>query len=139
MLPAAEMRNEVVAMVKENQIVIVSGETGCGKTTQIPQYLLDDPDLGPGCNMAVTQPRRLSAVSVAERIAAERSQKVGGTIGYNIRFERMKGRNTQVGEMGGGGRGGAKGIDQIGVPSWPFNLSHGVVRVFTAAERCIEQ
>ena len=64
--------------------------------TQVPQFLLDDPLIGPGCRIVVTQPRRLSAISVAERIAAERGEKIGGTIGYNIRLESEKSRSTQV-------------------------------------------
>lgn len=62
----------------------------------MPQYLLDDPDIGPACRIVVTQPRRLSAISVSERIAAERGEKIGGTIGYNIRLESEKSRSTQV-------------------------------------------
>ena len=62
----------------------------------MPQFLLDDPDIGPVCRIVVTQPRRLSAISVSERIAAERGEKIGGTIGYNIRLESEKSRSTQV-------------------------------------------
>ena len=69
-LPAHEHRAQVCQMIKDNQIVLISGETGCGKTTQVPQYILEDPEVGPTCRIAVAQPRRLSAVSVAERIAA---------------------------------------------------------------------
>ena len=67
-----------------------------GKTTQVPQFLLDDPEIGPVCRIVVTQPRRLSAISVSERIAAERGENIGGTIGYNIRLESEKSRTTQV-------------------------------------------
>lgn len=67
-----------------------------GKTTQVPQFLLDDPEIGPACRIVVTQPRRLSAISVSERIAAERGEHIGGTIGYNIRLESEKSRTTQV-------------------------------------------
>jgi HrpA-like RNA helicase len=62
----------------------------------VPQFLLDDPEIGPVCRIVVTQPRRLSAISVSERIAAERGEKIGGTIGYNIRLESEKSRSTQV-------------------------------------------
>ena len=71
-------------------------ETSDFIATQVPQFLLDDPLIGPGCRIVVTQPRRLSAISVAERIAAERGEKIGGTIGYNIRLESEKSRSTQV-------------------------------------------
>lgn len=70
--------------------------TGCGKTTQVPQFILDDPEMGPTCRIIVTQPRRLSAISVAERISAEREEKLGTSIGYNIRFEAEMSESTQV-------------------------------------------
>lgn len=58
----------------------MSGETGCGKSTQVPQFLLDDPGMGPGCKIVCTQPRRISAIAVAERIAEERGESIGGTV-----------------------------------------------------------
>ena len=72
-LPAHQHREAVCTLIKQHQIILVSGETGCGKTTQVPQFLLDDPEIGPSCKMVVTQPRRLSAMAVSSRIAAERS------------------------------------------------------------------
>lgn len=68
----------------------MSGETGCGKTTQLPQMLLEDAirrGAGPATNIVCTQPRRISAVSIAQRVAQERGEAVGGTIGYRIRLE----------------------------------------------------
>jgi HrpA-like RNA helicase len=67
------------------QVVLISGETGCGKTTQVPQFLLDDPSVGPTCSIVCTQPRRISAISVAERVASERGEAAGGTVGYAVR------------------------------------------------------
>lgn len=58
----------------------MSGETGCGKSTQVPQFLLDDPAMGPGCKIVCTQPRRISAIAVAERIAEERGENIGGKV-----------------------------------------------------------
>jgi HrpA-like RNA helicase len=95
-LPAFAFKEEVCKLVRENQVVLVSGETGCGKTTQVPQYLLEDPVTGPTCRIVVTQPRRISAVSVAERIASERCEVLGNSIGYNIRLESEKSKSTQV-------------------------------------------
>ena len=63
---------------------------------QVPQFILDEPSIGPTSRICVTQPRRLSAISVAERIAAERCERIGETIGYNIRLESEKSRSTQV-------------------------------------------
>ncbi len=58
-----------------------------GKSTQVPQFLLDDEDIGPSCSIICTQPRRISAIGVAERIAEERCEEVGTTVGYRIRLE----------------------------------------------------
>jgi HrpA-like RNA helicase len=95
-LPASKHQAEVCEIVRNNQVVLVSGETGCGKTTQVPQFLLDDPTIGPCCKIMVTQPRRISAISVAERIAAERGEKIGSTIGYNVKLQSESSRETQV-------------------------------------------
>ena len=95
-LPSASYKDELNKLVRDNQVVLVSGETGCGKTTQVPQFLLDDPVSGPTARIVVTQPRRISAISVAERIAAERCEELGTTVGYNIRMEAEKSKNTQV-------------------------------------------
>ena len=65
----------------------------CGKTTQIPQFILDDSLNGPPekvANIICTQPRRISAISVAERVAKERAERVGLTVGYQIRLESVK-------------------------------------------------
>ncbi len=62
----------------------------------MPQFLLDDETIGPSCRMAITQPRRISAVAVAERIASERSETVGTTVGYSIRLDSEKSARTQV-------------------------------------------
>ncbi|CAN0326272.1 unnamed protein product, partial [Hapterophycus canaliculatus] len=79
-LPAWEYRDTIVDMVRDHQACLVSGETGCGKSTQVPQFLLDDPSIGPGCKIVCTQPRRISAIAVAERIADERGESIGGTV-----------------------------------------------------------
>ncbi|GJN14786.1 hypothetical protein PR202_gb01645 [Eleusine coracana subsp. coracana] len=65
------------------KVVLISGETGCGKTTQVPQFILDHMwGKGESCKIICTQPRRISAISVAERISAERGESVGDTVGY---------------------------------------------------------
>ncbi|XP_076867546.1 3'-5' RNA helicase YTHDC2 isoform X2 [Brachyhypopomus gauderio] len=87
-LPVFERQEEIVATIKENQVVLIVGETGSGKTTQIPQFLLDDSSSkGIPCRIFCTQPRRLAAIAVADRVAAERGETVGQTIGYQIRLE----------------------------------------------------
>ncbi|TNN30309.1 ATP-dependent RNA helicase A [Liparis tanakae] len=74
---------------KAHAVVLVRGPTGCGKTTQVPQYLLDSFIRGgraSDCNIVVTQPRRISAVSVAERVSFERGEEVGRSCGYSTDF-----------------------------------------------------
>lgn len=65
------------------QVVVVSGETGCGKTTQLPQYILEseiEAGRGASCSIICTQPRRISAMAVSERVAAERGEKLGESV-----------------------------------------------------------
>lgn len=67
------------------QVVIISGETGCGKTTQIPQFILEteiEAIRGAACNIICTQPRRISAMSVSERVAAEKGEKLGESVSF---------------------------------------------------------
>jgi len=84
-LPVSERREEIKRAIAEHQVVILCGETGSGKTTQLPKICLE---LGRGVDGAIghTQPRRIAARSVAARIARELGQKVGGAIGYKVRF-----------------------------------------------------
>eukprot|EP00026_Physarum_polycephalum_P000677 Phypoly_transcript_00678.p1 GENE.Phypoly_transcript_00678~~Phypoly_transcript_00678.p1 ORF type:complete len:1395 (+),score=271.52 Phypoly_transcript_00678:28-4212(+) len=98
-LPAFQMREEVLQTIRNNQVVVITGETGCGKTTQVPQFVMDDMILsgkGAQCNMIITQPRRISAMSVADRIAEERSVKVGQEVGYQIRLEAKRTNKTRL-------------------------------------------
>ncbi|XP_049836121.1 3'-5' RNA helicase YTHDC2-like isoform X3 [Schistocerca gregaria] len=94
-LPIWNMREEILQVVNNNQVVIIAGETGSGKTTQVPQFILENGHLtGKACRIICTQPRRLSVVSVAERVAAERDEKIGEAIGYQIRLESRLGPKT---------------------------------------------
>lgn len=87
-LPVYEHQEEIIQIIKKNRVVLVLGETGSGKTTQIPQFLLDDCSKnGESCRIFCTQPRRLAAIAVADRVAAERGEGVGQTVGYHIRLE----------------------------------------------------
>uniref|UniRef100_A0A8B9LTK3 RNA helicase n=1 Tax=Astyanax mexicanus TaxID=7994 RepID=A0A8B9LTK3_ASTMX len=89
-LPVKKFEEEIMNAVHKNPVVIIRGATGCGKTTQVPQYILDEflhAGRASECNIVVTQPRRISAVSVAERVAFERGEEVGKSCGYSVRFE----------------------------------------------------
>lgn len=98
-LPAYKEKDAILSVIANNQVVIISGETGCGKTTQIPQYILEseiEATRGAMCNIICTQPRRISAMSVSERVAAERGELLGETVGYKVRLEGVKGRDTHL-------------------------------------------
>lgn len=90
-LPAFELQEEIVKAINENQVIVITGETGCGKTTQVAQFILDDylkQKKGSLCHICCTQPRRISAYSVAVRVANERAEQLGESVGYQIRLER---------------------------------------------------
>ncbi|XP_027628805.1 putative ATP-dependent RNA helicase DHX57 [Tupaia chinensis] len=98
-LPAWEERETILRLLSKHQVVVISGMTGCGKTTQIPQFILDESLNGPPekvANIICTQPRRISAISVAERVAKERAERVGLTVGYQIRLESVKSSATRL-------------------------------------------
>ncbi|QLQ81984.1 hypothetical protein HG537_0G02380 [Torulaspora globosa] len=86
-LPAYTVKANLVQTIQENQVTIVIGETGSGKTTQLPQYLFDGGFCSDGKLIACTQPRRVAAMSVAKRVASEMGVKLGEEVGYSIRFE----------------------------------------------------
>src|ERR1700750_2064175 len=84
-LPVSQRRDDIAAAIRDHQVVVIAGETGSGKTTQIPKICLE---LGRGVNGQIghTQPRRLAARTVAERIAEELGSPLGETVGYQVRF-----------------------------------------------------
>ena len=98
-LPAWRMQNDIVNAVSLHQVTIIAGETGSGKSTQTVQFLLDDMinrQVGIAANMICTQPRRISALGLADRVSAERCSAVGDEIGYAIRGEAKQSENTKV-------------------------------------------
>ncbi|CBZ30432.1 conserved hypothetical protein [Leishmania mexicana MHOM/GT/2001/U1103] len=102
-LSIAEHKHEILEAIRNNPITIICGTTGCGKTTQVPQYILDEETLrgnGGRCSIVVTQPRRLSAVSIAQRVAAERLEALEESTGYMIRFDSRKGRHINFATTG---------------------------------------
>jgi ATP-dependent RNA helicase A len=89
-LPIFKARQQLLDTINNNTVTIVKGATGSGKTTQLPQYILEqalEAKRGGECNVIVTQPRKISAVSIADRISKERSEEQGQSCGYSVRFE----------------------------------------------------
>eukprot|EP00803_Ostreobium_quekettii_P005001 evm.model.scf_1088.2 EVM.evm.TU.scf_1088.2 scf_1088:8376-21349(-) len=98
-LPAWKMKGKLLELIANNKVTVVSGATGCGKTTQLPQFILDaeiQAGRGASCSIICTQPRRVSALSVAQRVSEERGESVGGTVGYQIRLETEKSSRTRL-------------------------------------------
>lgn len=98
-LPIASVKELVLSTVREHRVTVIAGTTGCGKTTQVPQYLLDEAiemGMGDTCNILVTQSRRLSTFNVANRISSERLQVVGKDVGYAVRLESVAGRHINI-------------------------------------------
>lgn len=91
-LPIAQYRHRILQMLKEHQVVVVAGDTGCGKSTQVPQYLL-----AAGCShVACTQPRRIACISLAKRVGFESLSQYGSQVGYQIRFESTRSAATKI-------------------------------------------
>ena len=94
-LPIAERRDDISDAIAKHQVVVIAGETGSGKTTQLPKICLE---LGRGITGMIghTQPRRIAARTVANRIAEELNQPLGNTVGYQVRFNETSSENTLV-------------------------------------------
>ncbi|MEU1878613.1 ATP-dependent RNA helicase HrpA [Streptosporangium sp. NPDC020072] len=94
-LPVSQRRDDILAAIRDNQVVIVAGETGSGKTTQLPKICLE---LGRGVRGLIghTQPRRIAARTVAERVAEELETQLGEAVGYKVRFTDQVGEDTLV-------------------------------------------
>ncbi|KAI4874272.1 hypothetical protein NFI96_028451, partial [Prochilodus magdalenae] len=98
-LPVWEEKKNILETLAKNQVLVVSGMTGCGKTTQIPQFILDDslsrrPEAI--ANIICTQPRRISAIAVATRVAQERAEALGHSTGYQIRLETVRNSTYRI-------------------------------------------
>src|SRR4249920_2663090 len=94
-LPVSQRKDEIAEVIRDHQVVVIAGETGSGKTTQIPKICLE---LGRGVDGQIghTQPRRLAARTVAERIAEELDSPLGETVGYKVRFTDVSADDTLV-------------------------------------------
>ncbi|KAM7164885.1 ATP-dependent RNA helicase TDRD9 isoform 2-T2 [Macrochelys suwanniensis] len=96
-LPITRCKEEVVSLVESNSVVIVHGATGSGKSTQLPQYILDYyTQRSTYCNIVVTQPRKIGASSIARWISRERSWALGGFVGYQVGLEKVATKDTRL-------------------------------------------
>ena len=98
-LPAWKLKDEIIEAVASHQVTIIAGETGSGKSTQAVQFILDDMithELGAAVNIICTQPRRISALGLADRVSAERCSTVGSEVGYAIRGEAKHSKSTKI-------------------------------------------
>ena len=95
--PDGVIRDAIIKAVAANQVLLISGDTGCGKTTQVPQFLLDEAwSRNKPCRILCTQPRRIAATMVAARVAEERGESLGKTVGYRVMLDRVCGPNTAL-------------------------------------------
>ena len=94
-LPIYDLEHQILTGLRETRRLIVSAPTGSGKSTQVPQMLLDRGVLGTG-QVVILQPRRLAARLLAARVASERQTRLGGEVGYQIRFENVTSADTRI-------------------------------------------
>jgi pre-mRNA-splicing factor ATP-dependent RNA helicase DHX15/PRP43 len=91
-----QAKADFIKMIHESQTMILVGETGSGKTTQIGQFIWEAGYAQGGKKIAITQPRRVAAMSVARRVAEEMDVTLGEEVGYSIRFEECSSARTQI-------------------------------------------
>lgn len=91
-LPIYYFKDEIIDSIAKNQVVVVAGDTGCGKSTQVPQYMLD---AGYG-NIACTQPRRIACISLSKRVSFETLNEYGSEVAFQVRFEKSRTKATKI-------------------------------------------
>uniref|UniRef100_A0A8C6BQ19 ATP-dependent RNA helicase TDRD9 n=1 Tax=Monodon monoceros TaxID=40151 RepID=A0A8C6BQ19_MONMO len=102
-LPINRCKEEVISLIESNSVVIIHGATGSGKSTQLPQYILDHYiQRSTYCNIVVTQPRKIGASSIARWISKERAWTLGGLVGYQVGLERIATEDTRLIYVTGG-------------------------------------
>ncbi|XP_047466283.1 ATP-dependent RNA helicase TDRD9 isoform X2 [Mugil cephalus] len=96
-LPITKNRRELISLIENNSVVIIRGATGSGKTTQLPQYILDHyTEKNASCNLVVTQPRKIGATSIARWVATQRKCTLGSLVGYQVGLEKMATEHTRL-------------------------------------------
>ncbi|KAH8028387.1 hypothetical protein HPB51_016500 [Rhipicephalus microplus] len=97
MLVRFECKGSILRMIETYSVVVIRGTTGCGKTTQVPQFVLDHcASMGTHCNIVVTQPRRIAAISVAHRVCQERHWTLGSIVGYQVGMDNQTSCDTRL-------------------------------------------
>ncbi|KAJ6503399.1 P-loop containing nucleoside triphosphate hydrolase protein [Mycena vitilis] len=103
LLPIAHYRDEIIQTLEDHQVLVLSGETGCGKSTQVPAFILEDQlSRGKPCKIYCTEPRRISAISLAQRVSRELGDgpnavgTLASLVGYSIRLDSNTSRNTRL-------------------------------------------
>lgn len=129
-LPVYPFRDDLIRAIEDHQVLIIEGETGSGKTTQIPQYLYEAGFTKDGKKIGCTQPRRVAAMSVAARVAQEMNVKLGNEVGYSIRFEDCTSERTIIKYM-------TDGTLHREFLSEPDLASYGVMIIDEAHERTL--
>ncbi|OQS07075.1 ATP-dependent RNA helicase, partial [Thraustotheca clavata] len=92
-LPVFAHKDEIINNISENSLTIIQGETGCGKSTSVPQFILNE---NPDVNVFITQPRRVAAITLASTVAKMRGESVGGTIGYRVGQYQRDSKATRI-------------------------------------------
>jgi ATP-dependent RNA helicase DHX8/PRP22 len=128
-LPVFKFRDQLIEAVHKHQLLIVVGDTGSGKTTQLTQYLAESGFANDGI-IGCTQPRRVAAMSVAKRVSEEVGTRLGHEVGYTIRFEDMTGPDTKIKYM-------TDGILQREILLDPMLTRYSVIMLDEAHERTI--
>lgn len=95
-LPVYESRDTIIDAVRNNNVVVLEGETGSGKTTQVPQFLVEEGFASDGYQVCCTQPRRVAAISVAKRVCQEMDVELGRHVGYAVRFDDTSSEDTKL-------------------------------------------
>ena len=97
LLPIYKCKNEIINAInnKNIKVIIIMGETGCGKTTQVPKILYENFSLE-NKMICITQPRRIAAISISERVSEEMNSKIGDIVGYSVRFKEKISKNTKI-------------------------------------------
>ena len=92
-LPIYYVKDDIYRELSKNSVIIISGKTGCGKSTQVPQYMFDNFN---NCKILITQPRRIAAISIARRLSYERKTKLGSLVGYHVSMVQYMSPETKI-------------------------------------------